>query len=102
MMKINVGQRELIFSVNKAVKNKKILNTSIGKNDDYINKRNTLNYNNIVKIRYETYEINKEIKIFDIIFVKKNKNKVKTILNNKQYNLMTKIENINFGQKLNS
>ena len=42
MMKINVAQRELIFKVNKTVKDKKILNISIGKNNnEYINNRNS-------------------------------------------------------------
>ena len=95
-MKINVAQRELIFKGNKIVKDKKISNISIGKNnDDYLNKGKTLNYDKIVQLIYSIDKINRETEILNRKFVIVNKNRAKIVLNNKQYNLKTKIENKN-------
>jgi hypothetical protein len=73
MKKFNVAQRELIFKYNKTMKNKKILNISIGKNNDDCINKNKIKYNNIGKLEYKINDCYDVTQIFNENFVKMNK-----------------------------
>ena len=86
LFKLSVGNNINILDYNQNKKQSSNKNLEISYYKKYIK-------TNIGKMIYKNNGYNKEVSIFNKIFISKNKSRTKIIINNKQYELKENIEN---------
>ena len=104
--KFNLNRDKILELFKSSIGNNiNILDYNQNKNETS-NKSLEINYykkcvkSNIGKMIYKITKINKEIKIFNEIFISNNKKRAKIIINNKQYELKENLENLKHFEQI--